>query len=260
MNHIDFSNLGGLPFTQDRLAFLQNSYLDAFAAVAKLCGDKVILTGVVVSGASVSDGWIACNGELIPFVGGSVAAQVVITETPVAFTYGDAAVHNVQFTKLATCGLSGTFNFSELVTLLSLQNTWKAGDIRQCVKDSTYETANFDGSGYGLNAEKGWRKLSAVYTDAAGAALINKKDGDTEFGVVGNHGGSKVKTITQANLPASMTFGMPLVPHTGSGTPKGVTDGPSSSGTTNINVTNAGGGTDFDVLNPYFVVLTLIKL
>jgi hypothetical protein len=261
MNRLDLTNLGGLPFTQDRLDFLEEGHLDAFGAIARLCGDKVILYGVELVGGNVSDGWIAYNGELIRFVGGAVAAQVVITDTPVPFNFGDATIHDVQFTKTATCGLVGAFDFTDLVPLLTLQNTWRAGDLRQCMMDAVDEALNFDAGGYGVTvAYKGWRKLSSVYVDAAGAMLVNKKDGDADFGVVGDNGGSKTKTIAQNNLPDSMTFGMPLVPHTSSGAPKGVTDGPSSAGSTNITISNVGGSQPMNVLNPFFVVLTLIKL
>ena len=58
MNRIDYSNLGGFPLEQDTLSFMQNSYSDAFSAMAKLCGDKVILTGVVVEAGNVSAGWV----------------------------------------------------------------------------------------------------------------------------------------------------------------------------------------------------------
>ena len=109
MNRIDFTNLGGLPFTQNRADFMQQSYLSALAAVANLCGNKTILYGVVNTDGSVSDGWISYNSELIRFVGGSYGAQVVISETSVPFTFADNTVHNVQFTKTATCGAVGNF-------------------------------------------------------------------------------------------------------------------------------------------------------
>ena len=131
MNRLDLSNLGGLPFTQDRLDFLQQSYLAAFGALAKLCGDKVILTGVELAAGNVSDGWIAYNGELIKFIGGAYADQIVITETAVPFTFGDASVHDVQFTKIATCGLIGAFDFAELT---------RADTIKQFIADFVAHT------------------------------------------------------------------------------------------------------------------------
>ena len=56
---IDLLNLGGFPFEQNTLKFLQESYTGALGALAKLCGDKTILHGVEVNGSNVTAGWIS---------------------------------------------------------------------------------------------------------------------------------------------------------------------------------------------------------
>lgn len=259
MNHIDFSNLGGMPFTQDRANFMQQTYLAAFGAIANLCGNKTILFGVVSDGVNVTDGWISYNGELIPFIGAALASDVVITETSVPFTFANTTIHNVQFTKVATCGLTGAFPFADLVPLLSLQNVWKKDDIRQCMKDAAYEAANFDGSGYGTTAaEKGWRILSKVYADAAGAALVNKKTGDADFGNVGDHPGVKQAALTPGQLPV-ISANLGLVKINGLNT---FTSGDSSGGEFDNKDAYAwpGAGDPVSKIQPSFVVLTLIKL
>lgn len=257
MNHIDFSNLGGMPFTQNRADFLQQSYLAAFGAIARLCGDKAILYGVVNTGGSVSDGWISYNGELLPFIGGVYAADVVITETTTPFTFADSSTHDVEFTRYASCGASGAFLFADLLPILSLTNIWLPGDIKQKVVDSTYETANFDGSGYGTGREAGWRKLSAVYTDAAGAVLVNKKAGDTEFGVVGNFGGEKNHTLIIGEMPA---HNHAVAEYSGNVTGGNHINAPLNTGPQGTATGSTGGGGAHNNLQPYFVVLTLIKL
>lgn len=272
MNYLDLSNLGGLPFTQDRLDFLQQSYLAAFGAIAKLCGDKVILTGVVSDGVNVTDGWIAYNGELIPFIGGAIAAQVKINTVAVPFTFGDATIHDVQFTKTATLVLVGDFDFTDLVPLLTLQNTWKKDDIRQCVKDAAYEAANFDAvTGIGMNAEIGWRKLSSVNANAAGAVMVNKKDADADFGVVTNFGGEKKHTLA-GNEQGKITAAA-MVDDIGGGGANAIArikingvevprDGAANQGGwgSDAAITAADAINGHNNLQPYFVVLTLIKL
>lgn len=202
MNHIDFSNLGGLPLTQDRLDFLQQSYLSAFSAIASLCGDKVIVSGVVVTGPNVTDGWIAYNGELIPFIGGTVAADVVITDTPVPYTFGDASSHDVEFTKIATCGLTGAFLFADLVPLLSLQNTWLPGDMKEKIfvdgaTADAYIAANFT-AGIGINEQRGWAIVTTVYPDTKGKVMVPVDDTDTNLNQVGKMFGAKTHTLQTA--------------------------------------------------------------
>jgi hypothetical protein len=39
---------------------------------------NVIVSGVVVSGSSITDGWVVYNGELIPVAGGSLQIMHLI--------------------------------------------------------------------------------------------------------------------------------------------------------------------------------------
>lgn len=263
MNRLDFTHLGGMPLTQNRLSFMQNDYQSALSAVAKLCGDKSILDGVVSDGVNVTSGWISYNGELIKFVGGSYADYVTIAETSTAYTFADNTSHNLEFTKTATCSaISGDFLFSDLVPLLSLQNMWLPGDVKEKYVDNTYIAANFDSDGYGINKEKGWRIFSKAVPAAAGKIFINRDASDGTLDTVGNTGGAKTFTIAQNNLPASMTLKVPLAQHTASGSTIGVTDGPAGGAPNPRDVvfTNTGGGQSINKMPPYFVILKLVKL
>lgn len=266
MKRTDFTNNGGLPFTQDRLAFMQSGYNEAFGAMAKLCGDKVILYGVEVTGSNVSDGWIAYDGELIRFIGGTVAAEVIISETPTALIFADASSHNVHFDKTATLGASGTFPFADLQPLISLQNVWSTGDLKQKYCDNAYIAANFDGSGYGLNKEKGWRILASEIPAAAGKVLVNLDTTDADFDEAGNIGGEKAHTLTQAEMPAH-THGIATANASISGAAGGDPARANLPGTENTRglpnggtIKSTGGGASHNNLQPYFVVLTLIKI
>jgi hypothetical protein len=104
---IDFTQLEGLPLTQNTLNFLQESYRDEFAAFAGWAGDYVILSGVADLGANWGDGWVCIAGELLPFVGGVKAAQVVIEETVVAKVYGDGSSKDAWYTRVAKSGVAG---------------------------------------------------------------------------------------------------------------------------------------------------------
>lgn len=271
---IDFSNIGGFPLEQDTLDFMQTSYRGALGAIAKLCGNKVIVTGVENDGAdNISDGWIVVDGELVPFVGGPLDTYVVISETPGNAEFEDGNVKEVYYTKTATCGATGDFVFAELVPLLSLQNTWRPNDLKQKYVDNAYIAANFDVDGYGINDEKGWRILSAAVPGAAGKVFVNRDSGDADFDETGNTGGTKTHTITRGQLPAfKLKVPLPTTNINGakyenesldSGSSRGLYKGKAINNGDPLTYNESedlGSGQSFNKMNPYFVVLTLIKL
>lgn len=119
---IEFGNLGGYPLDQEALQFMQQSYTGALSALAQLAGDKVILVGVEESAGMVSSGWIVLNGEIIPFIGGPVGTDVVISTLKEPVEFFDGAIREVYSTKSATCGFSGGFPFADLKPLTTLLN------------------------------------------------------------------------------------------------------------------------------------------
>lgn len=260
-----------MPVTQNRLDFLQQSYLAAFQALGNLCGDKSIVYGVISDGVTVTSGWIAVDGELIPFVGGSYAAKVVITETPTPYTFADGNTHDVEFTKVATCAAVGDFDFADLVPLLALQNIWRPGDVKMTYKDNAYIAANFDVDGYGLNKERGWRILSAVYPDAAGSVMVDLDSGDGDFDECGKTYGEKEHTLA-GNEQGSITVAA-MVDDIGGGGTSAIArlrlngtevprDGASNQGGwgSNATVAAAAAGTAHNNVQRSFVLLHLIKL
>jgi hypothetical protein len=116
---INFSQLGGFPADQNTLDFLQQSYREAFAWLSIFFGDFVIVSGVTDLGATYSDGWMAINGELIPFIGGTKSTNVVITETVASKLFADGNTKNVWYTRTASCASSGGTPFANFVRLNS---------------------------------------------------------------------------------------------------------------------------------------------
>jgi hypothetical protein len=261
---IDLSNLGGFPLQEDTLDFMQSSYRGAFAGIANMCGSKTILYGVQVIAGNVTDGWIAYNGELIPFIGGVAGADVVITELPnvVPETFEDGSIRDVYFTKTATCGALGDFPFTDLVPLLSLKNIWRPGDIKERYCDAAYIAANFDVSGYGINNEIGWRIFSSQVPASAGKVFVNLNTGDVTFNTIGNNGGEKTHTLNTSEMP---THTHPVVPpdsDDNAGFGKTTTGNSAHEGTgiASYNTGSAGLGSPHNNLQPYFVILKLVKL
>lgn len=253
MNRIDLTNLGGFPLEQDTLKFLQDSYTAAFGALAALCGNKTILYGVLSNGTNVTSGWISYNGELIPFIGAAVGAQVVISEVGTSVAFQDGTDRTVYFTKTASCGNVGDFPFSDLVPLISLQNIWRPGDIKERYCDAAFIAANYDNNGFGLNAEAGWRILSKAYPDTAGKVMVNIDFNDPDFNAVAKTGGEKTHVLTINEMPAH-THTQTGINAANSGTSgTGANNGTSNTGST-------GGGGAHNNMQPYYVILKLIKL
>lgn len=117
MNRVKLDNLGGLPLTQEILAFLQASSQDALGAIANLAGPLVIITGVTVSGNTNSNGWVAINGELLPFVGGTITGTVGIIETVTQKNFKNDSDNDVLIERVATNVVSGAFNWASFVRL-----------------------------------------------------------------------------------------------------------------------------------------------
>lgn len=257
---IDFTHLGGYPLDQDSLKFMQDSYRGALGAIASLCGNKTILYGVEVSVGNVSAGWISYNGELLPFIGGSYAAQVVIEETVVPLIFEDNAQHDVEFTKYATCGVVGDFPFSDLQPIRFAL----PAEIRELYLSNADLAIHFDVNGYGLSTYKGWRLLSKAYPGSAGKVMVNHDPGDATFNTCGNNGGSKTNNILKTNLPnvqinVTPSLGVGGVDNNanGGGYGYGVDK---SAAPVQLKTAPLGDGTPLNNLQPYFVTVKIIKL
>lgn len=120
----------GFPGTNKTLRFIQDAFREPLGALAKLAGDKTIITGVVNTAGVVSNGFITYNGEIIPFVGGNYAATVTIIEEFENVNYNTDANDDTVLDSLpayrtiyAMCGTGGIdiFNFSELSLLKTIK-------------------------------------------------------------------------------------------------------------------------------------------
>jgi|GEM_PF-936957 len=211
---IDFAQLGGFGLTQNALDFMQQSYRNAFGALANFIGNYVIISGVVVNAGAgtVSDGWISYNGELMPFVGGGLSAGVTVIETGAVVPFQTGGPKTVKFTKYATCGSPAIFPFASLKIPQALRDIWCKGDVKRVHCDSAYILANFDGSGLGLNERLGWAIRNGLNgtEDARGRTsiawdnrTIDPANGiwDIVYNTPGAVGGILHQVLTMLNIP-----------------------------------------------------------
>lgn len=116
----DFTQLGGMPLNQQRLEWMQAAYAELSGSLAALLGNNVIVSGCIVSGNTVSDGWIVVNGELLPFAGSQtgVLDTFLIRETLTPLVFKDGTQKNIQFSRFAQFGTSSdAIRWSDLTRL-----------------------------------------------------------------------------------------------------------------------------------------------
>lgn len=111
--HIDFSHLGGFPFTQEMFAFMQEAYKQPLNAIAAAYGNKIIISGVEDLGATYGDGWVIIDGVPMPFMGGLKAPNIVVETITGDETFGDGATRTVYFDKQAKSATVGGYPHSE---------------------------------------------------------------------------------------------------------------------------------------------------
>lgn len=102
MNKLTLSGATDFALTTDALAFMQEA-TEAIEKLAALGGDNYIVTGCVVTGTSVSSGWMVLKGQLISFTGGTIQTNVRIVETVETITVDIASrVQNVYHAEFGT--------------------------------------------------------------------------------------------------------------------------------------------------------------
>lgn len=133
-----------------------------------------------------------------------------------------------------------------------------------CKKSSTYIAANYDPiTGIGNTPEeKGWQILSKQDVDAAGKTFLNVDVNDFAFSEAGYYGGEKEHRLTISEMP-SHNFTMPfdsaddfLNPHI----IRGLATSDNNIGTVVKPTNTLGNDVAHNNMQPYYVVLTLIKL
>jgi hypothetical protein len=186
---IDLSKNGGFPLTQYTLDFMQQSYRAAFAALAGLIGDKVIVQGVDEAGGAVSDGWISYNGELIPLVGAPLGAtpHIIITEAKGERVFDNGATNEVYITKTTTIGDAGLFPYSDLKRIDKLKDTFQAlADLINAFNIHTHNYADIVGKPlYYISHKDSYNFPDISATDITRTIAIPDQ-GTTDYIVIGS--------------------------------------------------------------------------
>ena len=138
----------------------------------------------------------------------------------------------------------------------SNQNSAQQYDIKAIYANSTYLGNNFESDGLGKNLRTGWAICNGNNgTPNIGGRVIVNYGGD--FTTLNATGGEKEHTLTESEMP-SHTHDIVLVDEGGSGAPAGGNTAGASNGTGKTKP--QGGGVPFSIMNPYIVLVYIMKL
>ena len=270
------------PLSTEGLDFIQLQTLLA-AEYAQAAGGNYILSGCAVNGSNVSAGTLIINGELLPFIGGTLQNKVRIVQvteniTAGSDTYNDSYIHrHVEFG--SNIGGTDTFNWADFAPfptnkfLLENSATKTAlEEVRELVMpkgvivmwsgaiaDIPVGFVLCDGRtvvGYGQVPNLRGKFIVGYY-----AKRDNEEQTDVEllgdYGTIGMTGGAKQVILTKEQMPAH-THGYTHAKSYGSasGNANNHPDGPLEAAVTG----STGGDQPHENRPPYYVLAYIIKV
>lgn len=185
---IDFTNLGGYPLAQEDLDWMQKSFRDAFAAIADLIGDKVIISGVVEAAGSVSAGWISLGGELVPFQAGAISVdnKYIIDETTTALVFHDGSNNGVLISRIARFSAGGPYDYNDLVRTGTIKSFKAAFDALVAAYNvHTHAWADITGKPAGYITYVGSQAIGDISSDKIVTITIPDQGG-TNYMIAGS--------------------------------------------------------------------------
>lgn len=274
MNTINFNQSVGFPLETEILDEMQKAWtiLNALGAIA---GNFTIISGCEVVATTAANGVVFINGEVLEFRGGVVQANVIIVETKQLREFEDGNSRDVIYTRYATFGIATTqwpwlnfkrgFETKEIPAALAAKED-KSSIAALVARVAALEAVSTVNVPSGLIAiwgqaanliPTGWTE----YTPLRGRMAVGFDSGVAEFDVLGDFGGAVNKTLSIDELPEHDHD--TLVPIDGGGnqdlstlivspnSDERYVAGPKTEKT--------GGDQSFSIMNPYRVVLYIIK-
>lgn len=207
MDKLILNGTDGFPLYTDTLAEAQGAW-NVFNAFCGMAGDKVIISGCIITGNNVSDGFVVINGEVLPFKGGTLGTSIIIREEITEREFKDKSRKPVFMKRTASFGSSTpekTYQWADFKRFDNLiENAEKNLDFEKRLKALETKKSPIP---IGLIAiwekpatepiPEGWQE----YTGLRGRFPLGWNPNDEEFRELGKPGGEKTHTLTIDEMP-----------------------------------------------------------
>lgn len=250
MNVTNFNQTGGFPLKTERLQELQTAY-SIFNSLGALAGNLTIISGCVLAGTTIGDGFVYIEGELLEFRAGAVtpSSTVIIIEEAVNREFENAEIKTVYTIRYATFGTAATSwpwaDFKRVDPVIQLMARLDSIEKKTAVFQSGGGMVFWNKPVADIPA--GWQEV----VNWRGRIPVGLDSTQVEFNAMGKTGGAKNKTLSINEIP-SHTHGFRAYVQEGSNSGSG---GEDAGWFQDKQTASAGGGQSFSLLNPYRVVL-----
>jgi len=249
MDITNFVQTGGFPVKAERLQELQTAY-SVFNELGNLAGNLTILSGCVVTGTSVSDGYVFINGEVLKFKSGFVGPDVIIIQNESSKEFENGEIKVVHYERFATFGTAETSwlweSFNRPDPIIVLMSRMTVLEKKAAVFQAGGGMVLWNKPAADIPA--GWAEV----VDWRGRMPVGFDDSQSEFNEIGKPGGAKNKTLSVSELPPISFTYKKAIPGRGYDT---ASDDYPFSQYEDATTPPIGGGQSFSLLNPYRVVL-----
>jgi hypothetical protein len=262
MNFLVVNQVGGFPMTTRILDEIQKAHA-VFNALGALGGELTIISGCVVAGSNVGNGFVYINGEVLEFRGGLAQTKVIIKEETEFLAFQNGNSNPVIKTRYATFGTGinaiNWVDFKRPLETKNLEQTIAGKAPNTAVADLLLRVVALEKKPSNIpvgliaiwdrpigDIPEGW----AEHVEMRGKMPVGYNADDPDFDNLGTSGGSKTKTLSIAEMPAH-THGFKSYIASGSNSGSG---GEAAGYFSDIETGSKGDGQSFSLMNPHRIV------
>lgn len=180
----------GFPLESETIKWMQESYT-LLSVLAEIAGNKAIIKGCEVNGDNVSPGYIYIDGELLYFTGGQVQDTLVIVTEEIKREWEDGILRTTYSRRHAEFGSGVTqYNWADFKRAYPLTSALVVDEIKMW-------------AGSVDNLPAGWHLCNGQNgtVDLRGRFVVGHHPDDPDYDTIGNTGGEKTHTLTEAEMP-----------------------------------------------------------